>query len=136
LTNRVPTSGWCIAPEAPGSEYRWVPLFEYTLKPLCSPALAATLGPAPTPAQLLDLPLVEIYSEPHNWDIWFEAVQLQYATRPAIVVDTAGRGARDRAWKAVASRSSTGRTREDDLAAGRLVQPVQHQVTCPGMPGA
>ena len=80
--------GLVYCPEVPGPEYRWVPLFEYTLKPVCSPALAARLGPAPTAAQLLDLPLVEIYSEQHNWDIWFETAQLQYSMRPAIVVDT------------------------------------------------
>ena len=40
--------GLVYCPEVPGPEYRWVPLFEYTLKPVCSPALAARLGPAPT----------------------------------------------------------------------------------------
>jgi LysR family transcriptional regulator, glycine cleavage system transcriptional activator len=123
--------GLVYCPETPGPEYRWVPLFDYTLKPVCSPALATSLGPAPTAAQLLELPLVEIYSEQHNWDIWFEAAQLQYSMRPAIVVDTlavaleialAGRGV----------ALVNGPYAEDDLAAGRLVQPVQHQVTCPG----
>ena len=123
--------GLVYCPEVPGPEYRWVPLFEYTLKPVCSPALAATLGPAPTAAQLLDLPLVEIYSEQHNWDIWFETAQLQYATRPAIVVDTLA-VALEIALEGRGVALVNGPYAEDDLAAGRLVQPVQHQVTCPG----
>jgi LysR family glycine cleavage system transcriptional activator len=123
--------GLVYCPEVPGPEYRWVPLFEYTLKPVCSPTLAARLGPAPTAAQLLDLPLVEIYSEQHNWDIWFEAAQLQYATRPAIVVDTLA-VALEIALEGRGVALVNGPYAEDDLAAGRLVQPVQHQVTCPG----
>jgi LysR family glycine cleavage system transcriptional activator len=123
--------GLVYCPEAPGPEYRWVPLFEYTLKPVCSPALAAKLGPAPTPFKLLELPLVEIYSEQHNWDIWFEAAQLQYSTRPAIVVDTLA-VALEIALQGRGVALVNGPYAEDDLAAGRLVQPVQHQVTCAG----
>jgi len=123
--------GLVYCPEAPGPEYRWVPLFEYTLKPVCSPALAAKLEPAPTPFKLLELPLVEIYSEQHNWDIWFEAAQLQYSTRPAIVVDTLA-VALEIALQGRGVALVNGPYAEDDLAAGRLVQPVQHQVTCAG----
>jgi len=123
--------GLVYCPEAPGPEYRWVPLFEYTLKPVCSPALAAKMGPAPTPFKLLELPLVEIYSEQHNWDIWFEAAQLQYSTRPAIVVDTLA-VALEIALQGRGVALVNGPYAEDDLAAGRLVQPVQHQVTCAG----
>jgi LysR family glycine cleavage system transcriptional activator len=123
--------GLVYCPEVPGPEYRWVPLFEYTLKPVCSPALAARLGPAPTASQLLELPLVEIYSEQHNWDIWFETAQLQYSMRPAIVVDTLA-VALEIALEGRGVALVNGPYAEDDLAAGRLVQPVQHQVTCPG----
>ena len=45
--------------ETPGPGYRWVPLFDYTLKPVCSPALARSLGDAPAPHQLLGQPLVQ-----------------------------------------------------------------------------
>ncbi|HEX7375418.1 MAG TPA: LysR family transcriptional regulator, partial [Steroidobacteraceae bacterium] len=40
----------------PGPEYHWVPLFDYTLYPVCSPSLAAKLGPSPAPAAVLELP--------------------------------------------------------------------------------
>jgi LysR family glycine cleavage system transcriptional activator len=123
--------GLVYCAEAPGPEYRWVPLFEYTLKPVCSPALATLLGPAPSPLKLLEQPLVEIYSEQHNWDIWFEAAHLQYSTQPAIVVDTLA-VALEIALEGRGVALVNGPYAEEDLAAGRLVQPVQHQVTCPG----
>jgi LysR family transcriptional regulator, glycine cleavage system transcriptional activator len=123
--------GLVYCPVFPGPEYHWVPLFEYTLMPVCSPQLAARLGAAPNPADVLGLPLVEIYSEEHNWDIWCEAVQLTYATRPAIVVDTLA-VALEIALDGRGVALVNGPFADDDLAAGRLVRPVQHQVTCPG----
>lgn len=115
----------------PGPEYLWVPLFDYTLMPVCSPQLAARLGPAATPAAVLELPLVEIYSEEHNWDIWCEAAQLAYTARPAIVVDTLA-VALEIALDGRGVALVNGPYANDDLAAGRLVRPVQHAVTCPG----
>lgn len=123
--------GLVYCAEEPGPDYRWVPLFPYTLKPVCSPALAATLGANPSPARLLELPLVEIYSEQHNWDIWCEAVQLEYTERPAIVVDTLA-VALEIALQGRGVALVNGPYAEEDLAAGRLLQPVEHQVTCPG----
>jgi LysR family transcriptional regulator, glycine cleavage system transcriptional activator len=123
--------GLVYCPVAPGPQYHWVPLFDYTLMPVCSPQLAARLGNAPGPAAVLELPLVEIYSEEHNWDIWCEAVQLTYATRPAIVVDTLA-VALEIALDGRGVALVNGPFADDDLAAGRLVRPVQHQVTCPG----
>ena len=123
--------GLVYCPAPPPAEYHWIPLFDYTLFPVCSPLLAARLGSAPSPADLLDLPLVEIYSEPHNWDIWFEAAQLVYATRPAIVVDTLA-VALEIALEGRGVALVNGPFAQDDLAAGRLVRPVRHEVTCPG----
>jgi LysR family transcriptional regulator, glycine cleavage system transcriptional activator len=123
--------GLVYCAEPPGPDFHWVPLYEYTLHAVCSPALAESLGAAPAPAQLLQLPLVEIYSEQHNWDIWFDAAGLQYSTRPAIVVDTLA-VALEIALEGRGVALVNGPYAVDDLAAGRLVQPVQHQVTCPG----
>jgi len=39
------------------AKYHWVPLFEYSLFPVCSPGLAAKMGPSPAAADLLDQPL-------------------------------------------------------------------------------
>ena len=123
--------GLVYCPTPPGPEYHWIPLFDYTLMPVCSPQLAEKLGKSPTPANVLDLPLVQIYSEEHNWDIWCEAAQLTYATVPAIVVDTLA-VALEIALDGRGVALINGPFADDDLAAGRLVRPVQHQVTCPG----
>ncbi len=115
----------------PGPEYHWIPLFDYKLFPVCSPQLAARLGKTPAPADLLEMPLVEIYSEPHNWDFWFEAAELTYSVRPAIVVDTLA-VALEIALEGRGIALVNGPFAEDDLASGRLVQPVSHEVTFPG----
>jgi LysR family glycine cleavage system transcriptional activator len=108
-----------------------VPLFDYTLYPVCSPQLAAKLGPSPTPAAILERPLVEIYSEPRHWDVWCEAAQLVYQARPALVVDTLA-VALEFALAGRAIALVNGPFIDDDLAAGRLVRVGNHQVTCPG----
>jgi LysR family glycine cleavage system transcriptional activator len=118
-------------PVPPAAEYHWIPLFNYTLMPVCSPQLAASLGGEASPADLLRLPLVEIYSEPHNWDIWFEAAQSTYSTRPAIVVDTLA-VALEIALEGRGVALVNGPFAQDDLATGRLVRPVRHEVTCAG----
>ena len=123
--------GLVYCAEEPGPEYRWVPLFPYTLKPVCSPALAASLGPDASPDKLLELPLVEIYSEQHNWDIWCEAAKIEYSARPAIVVDTLA-VALEIALQGRGVALVNGPYADDDLAAGRLLQPVPHEVTCSG----
>jgi LysR family glycine cleavage system transcriptional activator len=120
---------YCTEPPGPG--YHWAPLFEYVLTPVCSPALASRLGSQPDPADLLRLPLIQIYSEQHNWDVWFEAAGQEYSAQPSIVVDTLA-VALEIALEGRGVALANGPFVDDDLAAGRLVRPVQHQVTCPG----
>ena len=117
--------------ETPGPGYHWMPLFDYTLTTVCSPALAARLGPSPTPGDLQALPLIEIYSEQQNWNLWFETAQQTYATRPAIVVDTLA-VALEIALDGRGVALVNGPFANEDLAAGRLVHPVEHSVKCPG----
>jgi LysR family glycine cleavage system transcriptional activator len=124
---------YCETP--PGPEYRWTPLFDYRLIPVCSPALAARIGataaaPA-TPAALLEVPLIGIYSEQHNWDIWFEAAQVDYTAGAAIVVDTLA-VALEIALDGRGVALMNGPFADDHLQAGRLVRPVSHEVQCPG----
>jgi len=123
--------GLVYCEKEPGAEYCWIPLFDYRLHAVCSPTLARQLGPAPSPASLLTLPLVAIYSESHHWDLWCESAQLVYDAKPAIVVDTlavaleialAGRGV----------ALVNGPFDTDLLASGQLVQPVSHEYVCPG----
>jgi LysR family glycine cleavage system transcriptional activator len=115
----------------PGPEYRWIPLFAYRLHAVCAPALAQQLGANPTPAALLKLPLVAIYSEAHHWDLWCESAQLEYTAKPAIVVDTLA-VALEIALEGRGVALVNGPFATDHLAAGRLVTPVAHEFTCPG----
>jgi LysR substrate binding domain. len=77
------------------------------------------------------LPLIEIYSEQQNWNLWFETAQQTYATRPAIVVDTLA-VALEIALDGRGVALVNGPFANEDLAAGRLVHPVEHSVKCPG----
>jgi LysR family glycine cleavage system transcriptional activator len=71
------------------ARHHWVPLFEYALYPVCSPAIAARLGKTVKPADLLSQPLVTIYTETRNWETWFASAGVSFdASAPYLVVDT------------------------------------------------
>jgi len=120
---------YCETP--PGPEYWWVPLFDYRLFPVCSPALRARLGERPEPRDLLQLPLVVIYSEPRNWDVWFESAGVPYVPDASVVVDTLAL-ALEFALGGSGVALVNGPFVDEELASGRLVRPVEHQATCPG----
>ncbi len=120
---------YCETP--PGPDYLWVPLFDYALFPVCTPALAATLGSSPTPAGVHGLPLVAVYSEARHWDFWFKAAEIDFTARPAITVDTLA-VALEIALSGRGVALMNGPFASEDLAAGRLVRPVSHTVNCPG----
>lgn len=115
----------------PGTEYCWVPLFDYRLYPVCSPALRAKLGERPEPKDLLTLPLVVIYSEARQWDLWFEAAGVAYQPRSQLAVDTLAL-ALEFALNGSGVALVNGPFVDAELACGRLVRPVAHQVRCPG----
>ena len=115
----------------PGPDYYWVPLFDYRLVPVCSPLLRAQLGARPEPRDLLQLPLVVIYSESRNWDLWFESAGVPYAADSSVVVDTLAL-ALEFALGGSGVALVNGPFVDADLASGRLVQPVDHQAVCPG----
>jgi LysR family glycine cleavage system transcriptional activator len=112
--------------------YHWVPLFAYTLDPVCSPAFLAQAGGQLDAAALMHQPLVANYTEEHTWAKWFAAAGVDFApAAPYLMVDTlavalemalAGRGV----------ALVNGPFAEADLAAGRLVRPVDLTVVCPG----
>jgi LysR family glycine cleavage system transcriptional activator len=116
---------------APGPEYHWIPLFDYRLQAICSPELAQRLGPTPTPADVLKLPLVSVYSEANHWDLWCESANVAFNIDPAIVVDTAA-VAIEIALEGKGVVLINGPFATDHLAAGRLVTPVSHSVVGPG----
>jgi LysR family glycine cleavage system transcriptional activator len=118
---------------APDPErYHWVPLFAYTLDPVCSPAFLERAGGHLDAAALMREPLVANYTEEHNWGRWFADAGVAFAPGvPYLMVDTlavalemalAGRGV----------ALVNGPFADADLAAGRLVRPVDRTVVCPG----
>lgn len=115
----------------PGPEYCWVPLFEYRLFPVCSPQLRARLGERPQPQDLLKLPLVVIYSEARQWDLWFESAAVAYAPNSQVVVDTLAL-ALEFALGGHGVALVNGPFVGPELASGRLVRPVDHEAQCPG----
>jgi len=115
----------------PGPEYCWVPLFDYQLFPVCSPALRARLGERPEPRDLTQLPLVVIYSEARNWDAWFGSADVAYVPDASVVVDTLAL-ALEFALGGSGVALVNGPFVDEELASGRLVRPVTHQAKCPG----
>lgn len=114
------------------AKYHWVPLFEYSLFPVCSPALAAKMGAGPVPADLLSQPLVAIYTEVRNWEAWFASTGNAFdPASPHIVVDTLA-VALEMALDGEAIALVNGPFVDQDIASGRLVHPVDHRAACPG----
>lgn len=121
---------YCNAPPHP--RFHWMPMFEYSLYPVCSPALAARMGSAPRPIDLLSQPLVIISTEDLNWRHWFESTGVDFQTNaPHIVVDTLA-VALELALNDQAVVLVNGPFIERDLAEGRLVRPIAHKFVCPG----
>jgi len=120
---------YCETP--PGPEYAWVPLFDYRLFPVCSPALRARLGENPTPRDLIGLPLVVIYSETRHWDLWFESAGVDYVPDAHLVVDTLAL-ALELALDGSGVALVNGPFVDAELASGRLVRPIDHQARCQG----
>lgn len=115
----------------PDPAFLWRPLFDYRLYPVCAPSLRARLSPVPSPAEVVTLPLVSMYSAPHEWDAWCESAGIALGARPRIVVDTLAVGL-EIALEGRAVALANGPFAEEDLRAGRLVRPVSHELKCPG----
>jgi LysR family transcriptional regulator, glycine cleavage system transcriptional activator len=122
---------YCETPPDP-ARHHWVPLFEYSLFPVCSPALAARMGADPQPADLLAQPLVAIYTETRHWQTWFASTGVAFdAALPHMVVDTLA-VALEMALAGEAIALVNGPFVDQDLASGRLVKPIDHRAVCPG----
>ncbi len=114
------------------ARYHWVPLFDYVLYPVCSPALMARMGNNPTAAEVMRQPLVAIYTEVQNWTTWFESAGVTFdRSAPCLMVDTLA-VALEMALNSEGVALVNGPFVEQDLAAGRLVRPVAHMAVCPG----
>jgi LysR family glycine cleavage system transcriptional activator len=114
------------------ARYHWVPLFDYSLMTVCSPALLARMGRNPGVEDLLRQPLVAVNTEVRNWNSWFESAGVGFDPASSyVVVDTLA-VALEMALDSEAVALVNGPFVTNDLAAGRLVVPVAHRKQCPG----
>jgi LysR family glycine cleavage system transcriptional activator len=120
------------ANEPDPAKFHWVPLYEYALFPVCSPEVAAAMGQKPTSEQLMTKPLVAIYTEVQNWETWFASAGVEFEpSAPYLMVDTLA-VALEMALNGEGIALVNGPFVDQDLAAGRLVQPIAHKAICPG----
>jgi LysR family glycine cleavage system transcriptional activator len=118
--------------EPDATKFHWVPLYEYALFPVCSPAVAEAMGPNPSPQTLMSKPLVAIYTEVQNWETWFASAGSAFEPSvPYLMVDTLA-VALEMALNGEGIALVNGPFVDQDLAAGRLVQPLGHKAVCPG----
>lgn len=122
---------YCEAEPDP-AKFHWVPLYEYALFPVCSPAVAQTMGTTPTAQDLMTKPLVAIYTEVQNWQTWFDSAGVAFQPSvPYLMVDTLA-VALEMALNGEGIALVNGPFVDQDLASGRLAQPIDHKAVCPG----
>lgn len=100
-------------------------LFDEVFVPVCSPAMAKTIG---VPEDLLEAQLLHSMMRPEGWPTWLGAVGLG-ATQPTRNVTLANaalcvQAAVNGLGVAMAQRAYV----RDDLASGRLVHPLEREV--------
>ena len=114
------------------AKFYWVPLYDYALFPVCSPSMLEAMTPNPTAQDLMHQPLIAIYTEEQNWQTWFSSLNTDFQPAvPHILVDTLA-VALEMALNGEGVALVNGPFVDADLASGRLVRPVDHQVLCPG----
>lgn len=114
------------------AKFYWMPVFEYALFPVCSPEFLDRIGRMPTPAELMQQPLVAIYTEVQNWESWFTSAGVSFEPKvPYLMVDTLA-VALEMALNGEGVALVNGPFVDQDLAAGRLVRPSPHVEICPG----
>jgi LysR family transcriptional regulator, glycine cleavage system transcriptional activator len=122
---------YCEAAPDP-AKFHWLPLYEYALFPVCSPAVAAMMGKEVTAQELMKKPLVAIYTETQNWETWFASTGTKFERSvPYLMVDTLA-VALEMALNGEGIALVNGPFVDQDLATGRLVQPIAHKTVCPG----
>jgi LysR family glycine cleavage system transcriptional activator len=90
------------------------------------------MGQKPTSQQLMTKPLVAIYTEVQNWETWFTSIGAEFEPSvPYLMVDTLA-VALEMALNGEGIALVNGPFVDQDMAAGRLVQPIAHKAVCPG----
>ena len=115
----------------------WQPIFQSKVFPVCSPDFLANLPNPPQPQDLLDQPLISVYTEEKywNWQNWFESARVPLQDEghsPKVMdVDTLA-AALEMAIIGEGIALVNGPFADQDLATGRLVIPVDHHATDTG----
>ena len=114
------------------AKFHWVPLYEYALFPVCSPAVAKGMGKQPVAQDLMSKSLVAIYTEVQNWETWFVSAGVVFEPSvPYLMVDTLA-VALEMALNGEGIALVNGPFVEQDLDSGRLVKAIDHKAVCPG----
>ncbi len=123
--------GIIYSPVPVAKHLHWIPLFSAKLIPVCSPDLLK--GEQNISAEkLLTLPLLKVYTADDHWEEWFQSLGIfTKASRNSIAVDTVAI-ALEMALDGEGVAMVNGPFADNDLKAGRLVQPVDHAADAPG----
>lgn len=119
---------------APLEEHlHWIPLIPSRLFAVCSPELVAQHQGQMQAGDILNYPMITISTELWQWRDWFEPQGLDNARVPeeSIVVDTTAT-ALEMAIDGEGIALVNGPFADNDLAVGRLICPIDHEVTIPG----
>jgi LysR family glycine cleavage system transcriptional activator len=115
---------FCRTP--PAGHLHWTPLIQPRLFPVCSPGLIGDKKGTLKPVDLLNYPLLTITSEVWQWQDWFDSAGLSdVQTHHSISVDSTVI-ALEMAMDGEGVTLVNGPFADNDLKAGRLIQPVKH----------
>ncbi|WND02942.1 LysR substrate-binding domain-containing protein [Temperatibacter marinus] len=113
-------------------KYEWVPLFDCTLFPVCSPIFRSQMGHGITPHTLQGFPLISLSTEDQSWNLWFESAGVEFQTQSMYLkVDTLA-VALEMAIDGQGIALVNGPFVSEDMKKGALVQPVSHATLCQG----
>lgn len=103
-------------------------LFRSHLKPVCSPEYLARFGNIATPQDLLRHKLLYVYSAEEDWRLWLKAAGLGETKLSSTLAFDSYLLAQEAAVAGQGIAMTIGPYARDELAAGRLVQPVDLEV--------
>lgn len=103
-------------------------LFRSHLKPVCSPEYLAGFGSIAQPADLLRHKLLYVYSAEEDWRLWLKAAGLGETKLSSTLAFDSYLLAQEAAVAGQGVAMTIGPYARDELAAGRLVQPVDLEV--------
>ncbi len=109
-----------------GHHYR--NLFRSRLKPVCSPDYLARVGNIATPQDLLRHKLLYVYSAEEDWRLWLKAAGLGETKLSSTLAFDSYLLAQEAAVAGQGIAMTIGPYARDELASGRLVQPVDLDV--------